>query len=224
MKKSTIQPSLMATTINNQYNFFSTSSIKLDNSSPNNKIRYNYSVECEKGVNEQINLELYASYFYTALAAYFDQPTVALPGVAGFFQAQSNEERRHANSLIRYQNGRGGKVSFTSINTPPDFAAIFNQVATGPNGLNIATRGFELAIDVERSVYDQITQLYQQAEMQRDFALTGYLQGLIDEQVKSLKELQEMLTKSKRMVNDYWFDQLLASSSKVTEGGEAQTN
>ncbi|EFC43677.1 predicted protein, partial [Naegleria gruberi] len=168
--------------------------------------RYNYTVECEKLVNEQINHELNASYFYTALATYFAQPTIALPGVASYFHNQASEERTHAQSLINYQNSRGGKVKFTVINAPPEFADVFDS-SDSTGQLHMATKGFELAIETERMVYDKISHLYHRAEQQKDFALTGYLQRLIDEQVESLKELQTLLTKSKRVVNDYWFDQ-----------------
>lgn len=182
---------------------------------------------------QQINHELNASYFYTALGTYYSQPTVALPGVANYFLAQSNEERRHAHALIQYQNGRGGKVQFSAIQAPPDFSKVLtggeaSSAAAAPQNMknsscdtvgctnNIATvttRGFELAIETERMVYDKIRYIYQVAESQRDFALTGFLQKLIDEQVESLRELQELYTKSKRMVNEYWFDQYLVNSS-----------
>lgn len=179
---------------------------QLDNNGPINKIRYNYSKECEQLVNEQINHEMNAWYFYVALGTYFSQPTVALPGVANYFLSQSSEERSHAQSLIHYQNGRGGKVQFQQIQAPPDFADILQQD-------HITTKGFELAIEAERAVYDQIRHIYKVAESHGDFALTGFLQKLIDEQVESLKELQELYTKSKRMMNDYFFDQLLESTS-----------
>ncbi|KAL9646990.1 hypothetical protein ABK040_013846 [Willaertia magna] len=190
---------------NNKVSHFSKQLNKLlDTNLSSNKIRFMYSKECEQLVNEQITAELSASYNYTALAAYYHQPTVALHGVGNYFEKQSNEERSHAYELIKYQNSRGGSAQFSSLNAPPDYysklsnapATMFNNVQDGKTA---ATLGFELAIEMERSVYEKIQHLYQLAETQKDFSLTGFLQHFIDEQVKSLHELQELYTKSKRI-------------------------
>lgn len=45
-----------------------------------NLVRYNYHEDCEGLINRQINLELYASYAYTAMAHHFDRHDVALKG------------------------------------------------------------------------------------------------------------------------------------------------
>ena len=58
------------------------------------------------------------SYVYHALYCYFDRDNVALPGLAAFFKAASDEEREHAEILMAYQNRRGGRVKLQAIMMP----------------------------------------------------------------------------------------------------------
>lgn len=64
------------------------------------------------------SIEYNVSYVYHALYAYFDRDNVALPGLASFFKAASEEEREHAELLMAYQNTRGGRVRLASIIQP----------------------------------------------------------------------------------------------------------
>ena len=43
------------------------------------------------------------SYVYHAMSAYFDRDNVALPGMASYFRAASEEERTHAQELMDFQ-------------------------------------------------------------------------------------------------------------------------
>lgn len=43
------------------------------------------------------------SYVYHAMSAYFDRDNVALPGLASYFRAASDEEREHAQTLMDFQ-------------------------------------------------------------------------------------------------------------------------
>merc|ERR1712043_147956 len=80
--------------------------------------RQNYHTESEAGVNRQINMELYASYCYQSMAFYFDRDDVALPGFSKFFKKSSDEEREHAEKLMKYQNKRGGRIVLQDIKKP----------------------------------------------------------------------------------------------------------
>merc|ERR1711976_512348 len=80
--------------------------------------RQNFSKACEDALNEQINAELYASYSYRAMAAYFDRDDIALPGFRDFFKKSAEEETEHAQIFIDYLNQRGGRVSFKPIASP----------------------------------------------------------------------------------------------------------
>merc|ERR1712029_912083 len=82
------------------------------------RIRQNYREECEALINKQINMELYASYVYLSMSVFFDRDDVAQLGFSKFFKKSSDEERDHAELLIKYQNRRGGKVVFQDVAKP----------------------------------------------------------------------------------------------------------
>ena len=77
--------------------------------------RQNFHADCEAAINRQINLELYSSYVYMSMATFFGRDDVALPGFYKYFKKASDEEREHADKFIKYQNMRGGRVSFQDI-------------------------------------------------------------------------------------------------------------
>merc|ERR1712071_539407 len=81
-------------------------------------IRQNYHEDCEASINKQINLELYASYVYMSMSYYFDRDDVALPGLKKFFNKSSDEERDHAQKLMKYQNRRGGRIVLQAVAAP----------------------------------------------------------------------------------------------------------
>ena len=64
------------------------------------------------------SIEYNVSYVYHALYAYFDRDNVGLPGFAAYFKAASEEEREHAEVLMKYQNVRGGRVRLSGISIP----------------------------------------------------------------------------------------------------------
>ena len=61
--------------------------------------RQNFHKESEAGINKQINLELYSSYFYLGLAYHFDRDDIALPGFHKYFKALSDKERFDAEKV-----------------------------------------------------------------------------------------------------------------------------
>lgn len=71
----------------------------MDKSAVGARCRQNYHEECEAGINKQINLQLYASYFFQSMAYYFDRDDVALPGFHKLFKEHSEDERKHAEKV-----------------------------------------------------------------------------------------------------------------------------
>jgi ferritin heavy chain len=67
-------------------------------------VRQNFHDETETAINNQINLELTASYTYQSMAFYFDRDDVALPGFSEFFSHNSEEEREHAEKFMKLQS------------------------------------------------------------------------------------------------------------------------
>merc|ERR1712080_106077 len=81
-------------------------------------VKQNFHQDSEAVINKQINMELYASYVYLSMSAYFARDDLALHGFAKRFRAAPAEEKEHAEKLIDYQNMRGGRVIFREIAKP----------------------------------------------------------------------------------------------------------
>ena len=51
-------------------------------------------------------------------AYYFDRDDIALPNISKWFGKQSEEEREHAITFMKYQNTRGGRVVLENVQRP----------------------------------------------------------------------------------------------------------
>uniref|UniRef100_K1QAG9 Ferritin n=1 Tax=Magallana gigas TaxID=29159 RepID=K1QAG9_MAGGI len=118
--------------------------------------RQNFHEESEAGINRQINMELYASYTYQSMALYFDRDDVALPGFHKFFKHSSDEEREHAEKLMKYQNKRGGRIVLQDIKKPDR-----DEWGTGLDAMQIA-------LQLEKSVNQSLLDLHKLADGHRD--------------------------------------------------------
>ena len=170
------------------------------------QVRQNFTAEVEKAINNQINMELYASYVYQSMAYYFDRDDIALPGFSAFFSHNSEEEREHAEKLMKYLNKRGGRVTYSDIKRPEK-----DEWGTGLDAL-------QAALDLEKKVNQSLLDIHALATEKNDPHLTDFLEGeYLDEQVEAIKELGDLITKLKRAgptgLGEYIFDKDLKSSS-----------
>jgi len=67
----------------------------------------------ENALNEQINEELYSSYLYLAMAAWFESQN--LPGFASWMKVQAREENAHAMKFFAHIHDRGGRVTLQAL-------------------------------------------------------------------------------------------------------------
>lgn len=145
-----------------------------------------WSKNCEDAVNKQINLEMYASYTYQYLFSFFNRNTVAFRNIAKFFNKCSLEEREHANKFIEYQNKRGGKVILTDIKKPED---------NNYNTVMSMKRGFELALQLEKTVYENLLELHKIGETDNDPQFTDFIESeFLEEQINAIDELNLYIT------------------------------
>lgn len=151
----------------------------------NHTCRQNYPAEIESAINKQIQLELQAFYYYLSAATYFDKENVALPGCFKFFTKSSAEEMDHAQQFINYQNIRGGTVDFKQLDKCPEW--------------NSPMEVFSRALEMELQVNESILQMYKLADELGDQQTTGFLDPFLEEQVKSQKELSNIITTLKRV-------------------------
>ncbi|KAK7077625.1 fts3-like protein [Halocaridina rubra] len=169
-----------------------------------NQIRQNYHQDCEAFINKQINMELYASYVYLSMSHYYERDDVALPGMANFFKKGSDEEREHAQKLMKYQNSRGGRIVLQEI------------VAPSQQEWGNALCGLTAALDLEKQVNQSLLDLHKTASTNGDPHLTKFLEdNYLEEQVDAIKELGDMITRLERAgpegLGEYLFDKELKS-------------
>merc|ERR1719391_1427339 len=151
------------------------------------EMRQNFGYETEDYINKQINMELAAANDYLSMSAYFARSDVALPGFAAWFRNSSNEERVHADKLIDYQNLRGGIVKLGDIRKP-------SRINWGS-----ALEALKACLHLEKKVNASILNLVEIAEDLGDGQLVGFCECFLDEQVNSLKEIADLITKLKRV-------------------------
>ncbi len=128
--------------------------------------------------NAQINRELYSSYLYLSMAAYFENKN--LSGFAKWMHVQDGEERAHAMRLYQFVVDRGGRVMLEAIAAPDTewktSLDLFKQVA-----------------EHEARVTACITELYELALKEKDYAAQMALQWFITEQVEEEKNAAEIV-------------------------------
>jgi len=166
------------------------------------QIRQNYHAECEAGVNKQINLELHASYVYMSMAWYFDRDDVAMPGLHKFFKKSSEEEREHAEKLMKFQNKRGGRIVLKSVDKPER------------DEWGSALEAMQMSLALEKNVNQVLLDLHKLATQHGDNHMTDFLESnYLEEQVESMKEISSYVTQLARVgpgLGEYIFDKELA--------------
>eukprot|EP00178_Gracilaria_changii_P019733 TRINITY_DN57180_c0_g1_i1.p1 TRINITY_DN57180_c0_g1~~TRINITY_DN57180_c0_g1_i1.p1 ORF type:complete len:177 (-),score=35.15 TRINITY_DN57180_c0_g1_i1:46-576(-) len=170
------------------------------------RCRQNFHKECEAAINKQINLELYASYVYQAMAYHFDRDDVALRGFHNFFKKSSDEEREHAEKFMKLQNQRGGRIVLQDISKP-------SKQDWGANG---GVESLSDALELEKTVNQALLDLHKLAGDKGDAHLCDFLESeFLTEQVEAIKELSDHITNVNRVgpgLGLYQFDKLTLSS------------
>lgn len=170
--------------------------------------RVKYNPALESAMNEQINVELTNSHVYHALHSFMGRDNVGLPGFAAFFNQESLEERSHAQMLIDYQNERGGRVQLKAL-APPLME--FDHEEKGE-----ALYAMELGLSLEKLNFQKLLQLYSVAEESQDPAATHFLDSMLEEQTKDIKEYAEYVSQLRRVgkgLGVYEFDRQLAEAT-----------
>jgi ferritin len=123
----------------------------------------------EEAFNDQLNAELYSSYLYLSMAAYFQ--SINLEGFANWMRCQAQEEIVHAMKFYNFVNERAGRVILTAIEGP----------ATKWDSPLIA---FEDAYRHEEKITASINNLVDLAIKEKDHAANAFLQWFVNEQVE----------------------------------------
>lgn len=154
--------------------------------------------QCQAAVNRQISEEYRAWYTYTALATYFRRNDVGLRRVADMMQARASEEHGHAVKLSEYQTMRGGKVQLEPISLGEGMGGVDSIDAQCD-----ILQAFELALKLERHVYDCLMELHVVGESHGDAQLTDYIESeFLEEQLRDIYWFECEIAKLRRMIGD----------------------
>jgi ferritin len=127
------------------------------------------SAKTQEVLNRQINAEMYSSYLYLSMSAYFEAES--LKGMAHWMRIQSQEETIHAMKLYDFVNDRGGRVALTQIEAPKtEWAAPLDA--------------FEDAYRHELKITGLINDLMNTAIAEKDHAAHDFLEWFANEQVQ----------------------------------------
>jgi len=141
----------------------------------------------QDAINKQINRELYSSYLYLSMSAYFE--SVNLSGFAHWMRAQADEEQKHAMKFYECLVDRGGRVKLLEIETPP-----FNWKSS----LDV----FEQVYKHEQHVTSLINALVELSIAEKDNAIVNLLQWFVNEQVEEEASADKIVQKLKIIKED----------------------
>ena len=146
------------------------------------------------GLNEQIGHEFAASQQYVAVAVHYDALT--LPQLAAHFYRQAVEERNHAMMIVQYLLDADHDVVVPGVEAPQtSFADVVEPV--------------QLALDQEKRVTQQISDLVRVARDEGDLVGEQFLHWFLQEQreeVSSMTALLHVVERSKdnvMLIEDY---------------------
>lgn len=148
-------------------------------------LRQNFSEECENILNNQINLELSAFYYYLHLALKYSDPKVNYINISNFMSNASKEEYGHALDMMKYMQSRGGTVKLCGIE--------IDEFILQVNNLNVLEI-FQYILDMEKNVNTELLYLYKIAENHKDSQLCDFLDKYLEEQVKSIEAIARHVT------------------------------
>lgn len=158
----------------------------------------------QDAMNEQINREVFSSYLYLSMAAYFEGKN--LSGFGHWMRLQAEEEREHAMKFYDFLLERGGKVTLKAIAAPKtDWASNLEA--------------FQEAADHEAKITASIHALYDLAMQEKDYPAQVMLQWFVTEQVEEEKNAGEIVA-SLQLIEERGTAVLMLDHRLAKRGGE----
>jgi ferritin len=136
---------------------------------------------------EQLNAELYSSYLYLSMSAYFQSTDLA--GFANWMRVQAQEELMHAMKFYDFVNERGGRV-------------ILKEIAGPQKEWESPKAAFDHVYSHEQKVTGLINDLVELAISEKDHATNNFLQWFVTEQVEEEASANEVLKKLELVGSD----------------------
>jgi ferritin len=136
----------------------------------------------QDALNGQLNAELYSSYLYLSMAAYFLD--LNLGGFANWMRVQAQEEDMHAMKFYNFLNERGGRILLKAIDGPP-------------TEWDSPLAAFEAVLEHEQKVTGLINDLVELALAEHDHATNIFLQWFVTEQVEEEDSANDVIQQIK---------------------------
>ena len=140
------------------------------------------SKKIEEALNAQINAELYSSYLYLSMSAYFK--SINLDGFANWMYVQAQEELAHAIKFYNFINQKGGRIILSAVEAPPT-----NWISP--------LDAFEKTLEHEIKVTSLINNLLDIAISEKDHSTSIFLQWFITEQVEEESNAENIIKQLK---------------------------
>jgi ferritin len=131
-----------------------------------------------KAFNAQINAELWSAYLYLSMS--MDAAARGQKGVANWFKIQFQEEQAHAEIMMNHVLARGNEVVLAPID------AVQTNWAS-------ALEMYKDTLTHEKKVTSLITNLYEVALEEKDYAAQNMLKWFIDEQVEEEESAKDII-------------------------------
>ena len=168
------------------------------------------SAKMEKALNEQIELEGYASFLYLSMASWCDKE--GLEGCAKFMHRQSDEERSHMLRIFYYISEVDGHAIAPAIKKPPVNFESVHQL-------------FEQVYSHEQKVTKAINKIVAMCYKENDYSTLNFLQWYIEEQREEEDLMRTILDKLK-LIGDapqslYYIDQEIEKINKQAAAAAA---
>ena len=138
--------------------------------------------DIQNAFNQQINAELFSSYLYVSMSAYFE--SINLKGMANWMRVQAQEEVQHAMKFYDFINDRGGRVLLSAIEGPE-------------TDWDSPLAVFENAYQHECKVTGLINELVDLSIQVSDHAANTFLQWFVTEQVEEEASADDIVQKLK---------------------------
>lgn len=123
----------------------------------------------EEAINDQINAELYSSYLYLSMAAYFK--SLSLDGMSHWMEIQAQEELGHVMRFFNFVSDRDGRVKLGPVDGPK---------VEWESPLD----AFKDAYAHECKISERINNLANLANSEGDNTAATFLQWFINEQIE----------------------------------------
>ncbi len=128
--------------------------------------------------NTQIGNELGASHQYIAIASYFSSEN--LDELSKFFFLQADEERAHAMKFVKFVLDVDGQVRIPEVKAPRD-------------DFKEAREAVKLSLDWEHEVTDQIYELVDLCQKERNHIALRFLDWFVTEQLEEVTTIGNLL-------------------------------